>query len=107
MFLTSLRGWRNATPQDVLTGTTNGMHRHSSWQHADEHGWELSTIISTIAPQRPPGDPSTVIATVAMPRTENSANDNGTPECLIGRSARVLLPATGGGIIDQILRRVF
>ena len=50
----------------------------------------------------PLDEPSTVIATIALPRAENSA-----PECLIGRSARVLLPATGGGIIDQILRRVF
>jgi multidrug resistance efflux pump len=50
----------------------------------------------------PLDEPSTVIATVALPRPENSAQ-----ECLIGRSARVLLPATGGGFIDQFLRRVF
>lgn len=55
----------------------------------------------------PLDEPSTVIATVALPRTENSAQENGAHECLIGRSARVLLPATGGGLIDQILRRVF
>src|ERR1700730_3652130 len=55
----------------------------------------------------PLDEPSTVIATVAMPRTENSGQENSTQECLIGRSARVLLPATGGGVIDQILRRVF
>jgi hypothetical protein len=54
----------------------------------------------------PLDEPSTVIATVAMPRTENGTQENGTHECLIGRSARVLLPATGGGIIDQILRAV-
>jgi multidrug resistance efflux pump len=55
----------------------------------------------------PLDEPSTVIATVAMPRTENSGQENSTQECLVGRSARVLLPATGGGVIDQILRRVF
>jgi multidrug resistance efflux pump len=60
----------------------------------------------------PLDEPSTVIATAALPRTENTALENtGEPitaqECLIGRSARVLLPATGGGFIDQILRRVF
>lgn len=70
----------------------------------------------------PLDEPSTVIATVALTRTETNAQANSpqantrqenTPhedsasECLIGRSARVLLPATGGGFIDQILRRVF
>ena len=60
----------------------------------------------------PLDEPSTVIATIAMPRKEtgaqeNSAQENTAQECLIGRSARVLLPATGGGFIDQILRRVF
>ncbi len=55
----------------------------------------------------PLDEPSTVIATVAMPRTANSAQENGTHECLIGSSARVLLPATGGGFFEQILRRVF
>jgi hypothetical protein len=42
----------------------------------------------------PLDEPSTVIATVALPRAENSV-----PECLIG--------ATGGGYIDQMVRRVF
>lgn len=55
----------------------------------------------------PLDEPSSVIATVALPRTENSAKENGPHGCLIGRSARVLLPATGGGFFDQILRRVF
>jgi hypothetical protein len=50
----------------------------------------------------PLDEPSTVIATIALPRAEISV-----PECLIGRSARVLLPATGGGYIDQMVRRVF
>ncbi len=50
----------------------------------------------------PLDEPSTVIATVVLPRAEN-----GAPECLVGRSARVLLPAVGGGFIYQILRRVF
>jgi hypothetical protein len=49
----------------------------------------------------PLDEPLTVIATIALPREENSAR-----ECLIGRSARVLLPATGGGLIDRILRHV-
>jgi hypothetical protein len=55
----------------------------------------------------PLDEPSTVIATVSLPRTETSAQENSTHECLIGRSARVLLPAVGGGFFDQILRRVF
>lgn len=55
----------------------------------------------------PLDEPSAVIATAAVPRTENSAQENGTHERPIGRSARALLPATGGGFIDQILRRVF
>jgi multidrug resistance efflux pump len=55
----------------------------------------------------PLDEPSTVIATVAMLPAGNIAQENNPPECLIGRTARVLLPATGGGFIDQILRRVF
>ncbi len=54
----------------------------------------------------PLDEPLTAIATVALPRVENSSQENSGHECLIGRSARVLLPATGGGLIDQILRRV-
>ncbi|MGH6867705.1 MAG: HlyD family secretion protein [Methylocella sp.] len=65
----------------------------------------------------PLDEPLTVIATIALPRTENSASkesarentaqDDKAQECLIGRSARVLLSATGGGLFDRILRRVF
>jgi multidrug resistance efflux pump len=55
----------------------------------------------------PLDEPSSVIATIAMPHQETSAQENTAQECLIGRSARVLLPATGGGFIDQILRRLF
>lgn len=58
-------------------------------------------------------EPSTVIVTVALPRPapsatvqQNAIQDTPAQECLIGRSARVLLPASGGGFFDQILRRV-
>jgi hypothetical protein len=50
----------------------------------------------------PLDEPLTVIATIALPRAESIDH-----ECLIGRAARVLLPATGGGLIDRFLRRVF
>ncbi len=55
----------------------------------------------------PLDEPSTVIATVALPRAETDAPGSPAQECLIGRSARVLLPATGGGFVDQILRHIF
>ncbi|MCI0736915.1 MAG: HlyD family secretion protein, partial [Beijerinckiaceae bacterium] len=55
----------------------------------------------------PLDEPLTVIATIALPQGKSSEDGNKSEECLIGRSARVLLPATGGGLIDQILRRVF
>jgi multidrug resistance efflux pump len=55
----------------------------------------------------PLDEPSTVIATIALPPAADTASENGPQECLIGRSVRVLLPANGGGFVDQILRRVF
>jgi hypothetical protein len=55
----------------------------------------------------PLDEPSTVIVTIALPEIKDGANAGTPHDCLIGRSARVLLPATGGGFIDQILRRIF
>lgn len=55
----------------------------------------------------PLDEPSTVIATVTRPRAESDAQGSPAQKCLIGRSARVLLPATGGGFCDQILRHIF
>ncbi len=45
---------------------------------------------------------STIIAQVAM-----KAPEKGNEPCLIGRTARVLLPTTGGGLFDRIFRRLF
>jgi len=55
----------------------------------------------------PLDEPSTVIVTIALPQTKGGPDGHNTNDCLIGRSARVLLPATGGGFVDQFLRRVF
>ena len=55
----------------------------------------------------PLDEPSTVIVTITLPEIKDGAIAGTARDCLIGRSARVLLPATGGGFIDQILRRIF
>ncbi|HXW71399.1 MAG TPA: HlyD family efflux transporter periplasmic adaptor subunit [Methylocella sp.] len=58
-------------------------------------------------------EPSTAIVTILLAgdevaTTAPALQQGGGPpkECFIGRSARVSLPATGGGFIDQILRHV-
>jgi hypothetical protein len=55
----------------------------------------------------PLDEPSTVIVTITLPEIKDGAIAGTARDCLIGRSARVLLPATGGGFIDQILRRIY
>jgi multidrug resistance efflux pump len=45
--------------------------------------------------------PANVIVTVAMSASANTAG-----ECLIGRTARVLLPNSGGGLFERLTRRV-
>ena len=45
---------------------------------------------------------STIMAQVAVKTPEG-----GNEPCLIGRTARVLLPTTGGGLFDRISRRLF
>jgi hypothetical protein len=45
--------------------------------------------------------PANVIVTVAMSASANTAG-----ECLIGRTARVLLPNSGGGRFGRLTRRV-
>jgi multidrug efflux pump subunit AcrA (membrane-fusion protein) len=57
---------------------------------------------------------STIIAQVAMngaakPPVGHPDSDLGGDHdrCLIGRTARVLLPTTGGGLLDRISRRIF
>jgi hypothetical protein len=77
------------------TGTVLSVTGHGDLTHGDHYA------------VLPLDEPSTVIATIAMPRSEDGTERSSQQECLIGRSARVLLPASGGGFIDQILRRVF
>jgi hypothetical protein len=51
----------------------------------------------------PVDEPSTVIVEVAMPNRAYVPEET----CLIGRSARVLISASRGGFIDQIIRSLF
>lgn len=57
---------------------------------------------------RPVSEPiATIVAQVTMPVEETkSVEGSSSDACLVGRTARVLLPTSGGGLLDWILRRL-
>lgn len=103
-----------AIPQDRFSDVEVG--GHAKFRLSGERTERTGTVMSVTGRARlmheqhyaalPLDEPSTVIVTVAMDRAEAVSGAASADECLTGRSARVLLPANGGGLIDQILRRV-
>ncbi len=57
---------------------------------------------------RPVSEPiATIVAQVSLPpEGKQAVEGSGSDACLVGRTARVLLPTSGGGLVDWILRRL-